>query len=215
VSGLVYQLPIIGGNGKEGSLCGAFPHCVGIFDAPVGKNLPIMVPELTIDGHALVPSFYGKNITTGMRLGQGFQFCYEQPELIDSGEKIIVNVASCKVTWTFHNGKVIGDFIYTPKRVIRLDRFRFIFVVTFPHSRLVSPMELSIGDGGLRPQVIHDDFGADWRPLEETVNDSDMCTFLGKICYLYSYERDLPLRMMPNKYYRFCISFDPDVKVGQ
>ena len=59
---LALQLPLIGSGeqGKDTSDYLAFPHAPRIFDWPVDKYLPIMIPELTFGDKVIVPAFYGK-----------------------------------------------------------------------------------------------------------------------------------------------------------
>ena len=56
-SGLNVQIPLISGNGTPTSDSLAFPHSPGIFDWPVNKYLPVMLPELTFGEHTIVPAF--------------------------------------------------------------------------------------------------------------------------------------------------------------
>jgi hypothetical protein len=212
--GLSFQLPLIGGNGDGTSNCGAFPHCPGIFDTPVNKRLSVLVPELTFGDKVSVPSFYGKNVSTSLGPRKEFQFRYEQPELITIDEVLMLNVASCKVLWSFVEGKVIGEFTYVPKRSIRLDSFRFACVVSSPHSRLVLPHMPFLGENGLRPQILRDDFQGEWQQVYDLTEDPSYRTHGGKIACLYVYARLLALHLRPGVTYCFSISFEPEVVRG-
>ena len=70
--GVQYQLPLIGPGKNLSSDSLAFPHCSGIFDWPVNKYLPVMLPELTFGDQVIVPSYYGKNCVTGIGLKKSF-----------------------------------------------------------------------------------------------------------------------------------------------
>ena len=120
-TGLHIQLPLVSnaGKGDGGSL--AFPHCPGVFDWPVEHYEPILLPELTIGEHTVVPCFYGKRCTAGMGLRQAFYFRYEQPELITLQEKLLPGLGCVKVSWTFSDESITGDFIFTFKRSVQLD----------------------------------------------------------------------------------------------
>ncbi|MDR0727440.1 MAG: hypothetical protein LBF26_00905 [Puniceicoccales bacterium] len=212
--GLSLQLPLIGGNGDETSNCGTFPHCPGIFDAPVNKRLSVLVPELTFGDRVTVPSFYGKNVSTSLGPRKEFQFRYEQPELITVDEVLTSNIASCKVLWSFVEGKVTAEFTYIPKRSIRLDSFRFTFAIASPHSRLTFPPMPFLGENGLRPQILRDDFQGEWQQLVDVAEDPVYRTHDGKIAYLYVYARLLSLQLHPGTPYCFSISFEPEVVRG-
>ena len=77
----------------------AFPHSPGIFDWPVDKYLPIMLPELTFGDKVIVPAFYGKNCTTSMGLPAQFQI--RPARAVTKDENSSTASASCKVTWSF------------------------------------------------------------------------------------------------------------------
>ena len=64
------------------------PASPGVFDWPVDKYLPIMQPELTFGDKVIIPSFYGKNITTSMGL-RTIHFNHDQPDLITKGEEFV------------------------------------------------------------------------------------------------------------------------------
>jgi hypothetical protein len=213
--GISMQLPLIGGNGEGNSLCGAFPHCVGIFDVPVNHCVTTLTPELIFDGMATTPSFYGKNISTGLGPKKEYQFRYEQPDLISVDEVIIPNLASCKVTWSFFEHKICGDFVYFPKRSLQLDSFHFSFPVVMPHSRFVVTKMLTLKENGLRPTVLQDDFQGEWQALQDLSGDANMRTHSGKICYFYTYARCKSLYLRSNRSYHFSICFEPDWEIAE
>ena len=66
--GVQYQLPLISPTPTITCDNLAFPHCPGIFDWPVNRYLPVMLPELTFGDNQIIPSYYGKNCVTGIGL---------------------------------------------------------------------------------------------------------------------------------------------------
>ncbi|MDR1437541.1 MAG: hypothetical protein LBI69_00605 [Puniceicoccales bacterium] len=211
-SGLLLQLPLVGGNGEGTSDCLAFPHCPSVFDAPSDVYLPIMLPELSFEGHVTTPSFYGKNVSTGIGMRKEFQFRYDQPDLIGLDEQLIPNAASCKVLWTFNGTQICGDFTYFPRRVIRLTSFRMAMAIAIPYSRISGISQcLSLGKENLRPAIQWDDFGGKWQDPINVIEEKNMRTRFGKICYLFSYERSTAFHLRPGKTYRFSVSFDPEL----
>ena len=137
-SGLAVQLPLITSSekGKNTSDYLSFPHSPGIFDWPVDKYLPIMMPELTFGDKVIVPSFYGKNCTTSIGLRNALVFKYDQPELITKDEKIAPGIGSCKVSWSFKGAVINCEFCFTVKQQVQLDRIRYVLAIAAPHSRL-------------------------------------------------------------------------------
>lgn len=210
-SGLAIQLPLMGGDGKGLCNCLAFPHCPGIFDCPENGYLPILVPELTIDGKQIVPSFYGKNITSGLSLRREFQFKYDQPAAITNREELLKDRGQWKVEWTFAGTKIVGDFTFIPQQPLRLDSFRYAIAVSSPHGQHPFGKALMLGQEGLRPEVLHDDFQGDWFPPQAVGDDAPIRTNIGKVTYLLIYGRDMALNLKPNRRYRFAISLNPDL----
>lgn len=210
-SGLEIQLPLISGNGTGLSTYMAYPHCPGVFDGPVNSDLPVLLPELTINGVPSTPSFYGKNVSTGLGLKREFQFRYEQPDLISNREELLNNLCSCQVQWSFEGSKVQAEFLYRPQKAFTVEKFRYVIALAAPYSRWAVPGMLALGNKGLRPEVIQDDFQGDWFPLQSVEADVSLRTHLGKIHYLQIYGRELPLIMKPGRSYRFALAFSPDI----
>jgi len=212
-SGLHVQLPLVGEHGKAETDALAFPHCPGIFDYPVNCYLPILLPELTIDGVKMIPSFYGKHCVAGFGLKNTFTFSYEQPELISNEEKIMSGLGSCKVSWKFSGSTISSEFIYKFKKAMTLDSFRYVIALSVPHSTHHLDHSFMLGEDSLQVSVMRDDFGAVWAEVKEVYQDSAYKTYYGKICYLQVLERRTPLNVMPGKEYRLKIELKPDIQL--
>ena len=212
-TGLAIQLPIVGSSksGKNTSDYLAFPHSPGVFDWPVDKYLPIMQPELTFGDKVIIPSFYGKNITTSMGLRNSLNFKYDQPDLITKDEEFVNGLGSCKVTWSFQGGKISSEYAFTVKQQVQLDRMRYIVAIAAPHSRYRVSTAFTLGEQGHRTEVVKDDFQAQWKDLEVVSDNPKYRTYYGKLNYLQILERDHPLVMRPGQQYRLALSFEPDL----
>lgn len=212
-SGLAFQLPLIAssklGKGTSGYL--AFPHSPGIFDWPVDKYLPIMQPELTFGDKVIVPSFYGKNVTTSMGLRNALNFKYDQPELITKDEEFVNGLGSCKVTWSFKGGKITCEYSFSVKQQTTLDKMRYILAIAAPHSRYRVGTSFTLGQEGHRTEVTKDDFQAQWKELETVTDNPEFRTYYGNMHYLQILKRDHPLVMRPGQQYRLALSFEPDI----
>lgn len=209
-TGMDLQLPLIGGNGLANSDCLAFPHCPGVFDWPVAQYLPILQPELTIDGKKFIPSYYGKQLSTGLGSHGSIVFSYEQPELITVEEEIVPNLASCKVSWTFNEGKVTSEFTFSPKNRVRVEHIRYMIALSAPHS-LYGANNLALDEQSLRAVVEHDDMLLAWQEVAAVSEDPKYRTYYGKIHYLQELSRTYPLIMHPGQTYKLTVSFTPDV----
>jgi hypothetical protein len=210
-SGLHVQLPLVGGAKAGTSDSLAFPHCPGIFDWPANRYLPIMLPELKIDGKRFIPSFYGRRCVTGLGLRRSFYFRYEQPELITSEEEMVPGLGSVKVTWNFSGKTISSEFIFTMKKNVQCERFRYMLAIASPHSEKHAPMTFALGEKGLGCTVEKDDFQAVWQETDVVTNESTYRTCWGNVHYLQTLVRDHPLNMHPGQQYRLSISFSPDV----
>jgi hypothetical protein len=210
-SGLHLQIPLISCGGSLSSDALPFPHCPGIFDWPNNAYLPILLPELTFGEHVTLPAFYGKNCVTGLGLRNSFFFRYEQPELITTKEEFLRNIGSVKVQWSFTGSKVSGEFAYTVRQQVTLDKFRFVLAIAAPHSKYRVGGSLALGPQGHRCTVARDDFQATWLDTEVVSGDPTYRTNYGKIHYLQYLVRDHPLIMRPGQVYRLAVNFDPDV----
>ena len=212
-SGLALQLPLIASSkqGKGTSDYLAFPHSPGIFDWPVDKYLPVMLPELTFGDSVTTPSFYGKNCTTSIGLRNSLVFKYEQPELITVDEKIVSGLGSCKVQWTFKDAVIHCEFSFSVKQQTQLDRMRYILAIAAPHSRYRIGTTFRLGEAGHRTNLLKDDFQAEWNSLDTVSLDSAYRSYYGNIHYLQTLERSHPLIMRPGIQYRLALSFEPDI----
>lgn len=210
-SGLHVQLPLVGGRGKMESDALAFPHCPGIFDWPVNTYMPVLLPELTINGVKVVPSFYGKHCVAGLGLKNSFTFSYDQPELISNDEKILGGIGSCKVSWKFSGSTVLAEFCYKFKQALTINSFRYVIPLSVPHSTRYSDSSFTLGENSLQASVLKDDFGASWAEVQNVYADPAYKTYYGKICYLQTLERNTPLNVKTGKIYRLQIELKPDV----
>jgi hypothetical protein len=210
-SGLHLQLPLVSSGKKDSSDYLAFPHCPGIFDWPVNRYLPVMLPELRFGEDRVIPAFYGKHCVTGMGLRRSFYFRFEQPELITTDQRMLNGLGSCRVAWTFQGGTVQSEFIFTVKQKVQLDAMRYVLPIAAPHSRYRLGTTFMLGQDGHRCSVVKDDFQAQWRQPEVVTDEPLYKTFYGKIHYLQVLERDHPLVMRPGQQYRLQISYEPDI----
>lgn len=208
---LQVQLPIMSGNGEGTCDCLAYPHAPGLIDAPVNGYLPVLLPELFIDGQTITPSFYGKNISTGLGIYREFQLRYEQPELINNREEILPGLGSWKVEWSFAKDTISGNFLLSPQKSISIENFRFAIVISAPHSKFVVPGYPTLGENGLQPQILQDDFQGEWLPIQNVVDDPDIRTAIGKVTYLQIYAREIPLQLKANRQYRFHFIIKPQI----
>ncbi|MEX0321840.1 MAG: hypothetical protein AB3N63_06745 [Puniceicoccaceae bacterium] len=210
-SGLHVQLPLIGGAKSKTADALPFPHCPGVFDWPTNAYLPVMLPELTIGGKQVIPAYYGKRCVTGLGLRRSFYFRYEQPEFITADEEMLPGVGSVKVAWNFSGNKITSEFIFTVKKQVQCDRFRYVLAIGSPHSSMHAPMTFTLGENGLGCTVEKDDFQAEWQETEVVTEEMAHRTYWGNLHYIQSLVRDHPLIMRPGQQYRLSISFEPDV----
>lgn len=210
-SGMHLQLPLVSGGKRESSDSLAFPHCPGIFDWPVNKYLPIMLPELTFGDDVIIPAFYGKSCVTGLGMRNSFYFRYEQPELITKDERIINGLGSCKVNWTFSGNKITSEFAFTVKKQIQCERVRYMLAIGAAHNQYRLGTSLKLGPQSHRCSVPKDDFHCQWKDTIVVSADPEQKSCYGKIHYLQLLERDHPLTMRPGQQYRLQITFEPDV----
>lgn len=208
--GINLQLPLMSGNGKANSDYLAFPHCPGVFDWPAGKYLPILQPELTINGERYVPSYYGKKVATGLGSRGAIQLTYEQPDLVTVEEKIREGLAVCKVIWTFSSAKITSEFIYTAKERVRVERIRYMIALSAPHSEYGAG-NLALDEGSLGAVVEKDELMLSWREVKEVSGDEGYRTNYGKVHYLQELSREYPLVMQKGQVYRLVMGFNPEV----
>ncbi len=210
-SGLHFNMPLCSRESADTSDSLAFPHSPGIFDWPVNKYLPVMLPELTLNGQAFIPSGYGKKCTTGLGLRKSIVFKYEQPELMNTNQEIVNGIGSCKVAWTFAGDTITSEFIFTVKQPVTLDKMRYMLVIGTPHSSARIGSTFTLGQEGLRCEVLKDDFQAQWGETEVVTNNPDYKTTYGNIHYLQTLKRDHPLKMRPGQQYKLSVTFRPDL----
>ncbi len=211
-SGLHVNIPLISGGDYHTSDSLAFPHAPGIFDWPVNQYLPCYLPELTINGKAFIPAFYGKRCVSGLGIRNSFFLRYEQPELITCDEQIVNGVGSCKVNWTFCGGKITSEFIFQVKSQVQLDKMRYVMPIGAPHSHYRLPTTFSLGAESLRAAVIKDDFQAVWADTQVVANDPAYRGYWGNINYIQTLQRNHPLIMRPGQQYRLVVEFEPDIQ---
>jgi len=210
-SGLQIQLPLISSGATPTADFLAFPHSTGVFDWPSNVYLPIMLPELTIGDNVFIPAFYGRRCVTGLGMRNSYYFRYEQPDLINTKEKIVSGIGSCKVNWTFAGNKVTSEFIFSVKSQVQLDYFRYALAIGGPHSTYRLNSSPMLGPQGLRCVVQKDDFQGVWNETEVVTNDLGYRTSYGNIHYIQKLVRDHPLIMRPGHVYRLTVSFEPDI----
>ena len=210
-NGVQYQLPLIGPGKNTTSDNLAFPHCSGIFDWPVNKYLPVMIPELTFGDTVIIPSFYGKNCVTGIGLKKSFYLRFEQPDLIKVDGSLAHGLGSCQVQWSFGDGKVQSEFVFKVKNPISMDKMRLALVIGSPHTTNRLGTTLRQGEEGLRANVEVDDFHASWGSFETVTEDEDYRGYAGNIHYVQFLVRDHPLNMRPGQQYKLVVSYHPDV----
>ncbi len=209
--GVQYQLPLISPGESTFSDNLAFPHCPGIFDWPVNRYLPVMLPELTFGDTKILPSFYGKNCVTGIGLKKSFYLRFEQPDLVKTDGTFAYGLGSCQVQWNFGNGRIDSEFIFKVKNQISMDKMRLALVIGSPHSTYRLGTTLRQGPEGLRANVEVDDFQANWSSFETVTEDSEYRGYAGNVHYIQYLVRDHPLVMRPGQKYRLCLSYEPDV----
>ena len=214
-TGLHVHLPLIAPGACNDSSSLAFPHMPGVFDWPADRYLPIIVPELAFGGKKTTPSFYGRRCTTGLGLRNSFFFRYEQPDLVSVDGEILKGIGSCKVSWSFSENKMVGDFIYSVNSQTSLDSMRIVVAVGAPHSEFRVPLTLAIGENGQGVGIEKDDFQGNWLDTEVVSNNPEYRTYWGKIHYLQVYARERPMVMRPGVQYRITISLDPDIAFAE
>ncbi len=209
--GVQYQLPIIGPGEPQSSDNLAFPHCSGIFDWPVNKYLPVMLPELTFGDTVTIPSYYGKNCVTGIGLKKSLYLRFEQPELIKTDGTFANGIGSCQVQWNFGEGKVQSEFVFKVKNQISMDKMRLALVIGSPHDSYRLGTTLRQGPEGLRANVEVDDFQANWGSFETVSENPDYKGYAGNVHYVQYLVRDHPLIMRPGQQYKLVLTYEPDV----
>lgn len=210
-SGLQFQLPLIGPGPSPNCDNLAFPHCPGIFDWPVNRYLPVMLPELTFGDVTVIPAYYGKNCVTGVGLRKSFYLRFDQPDLIKTDGEYAHGLGSCQVQWTFGDGKIQSEFNFKVKNQVTLDKMRLALIIGSPHNEYRLGTTLRQGAEGLRANVETDDFQAKWSSFETVTDDPEYRGYTGNIHYVQFLVRDHPLVMRPGQQYKLVLSYQPDV----
>jgi hypothetical protein len=210
-SGLFAQLPLVSGGGRGLADTLAFPHMPGVMDWPVNANVSPFIPALTIGGRIITPSFYGKNVQVAMGNRGAFNFRYEQPDLIDTQERIIPNLGGFKVDWEFAGGRMIGRFLLQMRAAANLEHVRLVIPIAMPHSRLNPHGALQLGGEYHRCELVRDDFHCAWGEIETVSEDPRHRTCWGKIHYYQVLERDHPMPLRAGQNYAFEIAYQPQV----
>jgi len=209
--GIQYQLPLIGPGPSLTSDNLAYPHCSGIFDSPVNKYLPVMLPELTFGDVVTIPSFCGKNCVTGIGLKKSLYLKFDQPDLVKTDGNIVPGIGNCQVQWTFGEGTIKSEFTFKVKNQIQLDKMRLALVIGAPHESFRLGTSLRQGKEGLRANVEVDDFQANWSSFETVTDNPDYKSYTGNIHYVQFLIREHPLIMRPGQQYKLVLTYQPDV----
>ena len=210
-SGIQFQLPLIGPGEPLASDSLAFPHCPGIFDWPVNKYLPVLLPELTFGDQVIIPSYYGKNCVTGIGPQNSFYLRFNQPDLVKIDGSFAYGLGSCQVQWTFNRDKISSEFTFQVKNQVAMDSMRYALVIGSPHTIYRLGTTLSQGREGLRPSIEKDDFQSAWGAFETVTDDPDYRGYAGNIHYIQFLRREHPLIMRPGQRYKLQVSFEPDI----
>lgn len=214
-SGLHIQIPLISSGKERSSDSLAFPHCPGIFDWPVSRYMPIMLPELTFGEQVIIPAFYGKNVTARLARPGTYEFSYNQPELINIEEKTVNGLGNCKVKWTFQGNRMTSEFTFMVKNQVQLDSMRYMLAIAAPHSSYTIGSSFKLGPESHRCSIVKDDFQAAWQDIQTVSQDPDFKTYTGKIHYLQTLSRPHPLVMRPGQQYRLQVTFEPDIALAE
>ena len=210
-TGIQFQLPLVGPGDSVTSDSLAFPHCQGIFDWPVNKYLPVLMPELTFGDQVVIPSYYGKNCVTGIGLRNSFYLRFDQPDLVKTDGSFAYGLGSCQVQWTFGQDKITSEFTFQVKNQVTMESMRYALVIGSPHSTYRLGTTLRQGNEGLRPNIDKDDFKAAWGAFETVTDDNDYRGYAGNVHYVQFLQREHPLIMRPGHQYKLQVSFEPDI----
>ena len=210
-SGLNVQIPLVSSGDEHTSDSLSFPHCQGIFDWPVNRYLPIMLPELTIGDKKVIPAYYGKNCVVRMTRPGTYEFSYQQPEWITTEEETLSGYGECKVKWVFQKDKITSEFCFSVKNQLQIKSMRYMLAIAAPHSNYYLGTSFRLGEESHRCVIHKDDFQANWQDLQDVSENPNYKTYTGKIHYLQILSRDYPLVMRPGQQYRLQVAFQPDI----
>lgn len=210
-SGLFVQIPLVSGGGRGLSDSLAFPHMPGVMDWPVAASQPCFIPEFHIGERRITPSHYGRNVQVALGTRGATLFRYDQPELIDTAERVVPGLGSLRVEWEFLGGRMVGRFTLLPRSAFAIDAVRLAVPIAAPHSRLSPHGGFSLGADYHRCEVIRDDFGCAWRELETVSSDPSHRTCWGKIHYYQTLGRDVPLAVRAGQSLALEIAYEPEI----
>jgi len=213
-SGLHVHLPLVSGGGRALSDSLAFPRMPGVMDWPSQSLRPCFIPHFHVAGREITPSFAGKNVQVAMGARGAYLLRYEMPDLLDVHERALPDLAAVRVEWEFAGGRMIGRFTLVSRAAFTLESFRMVLPIAYPHSRLNAHGGRSLGAEFHRCQVLRDDLGGDWGPLETVTADPAHRTCWGKIHYYQVYERDHALAIRAGQSLGIEISYEPDIVRG-
>jgi hypothetical protein len=210
-SGLFVQLPLVSGGGRGLSDSLAFPHMPGVMDWPVNAAQPCFIPEFHVGDRRITPSHYGRNAQVALGARGSTLFRYEQPELVDTAERLAPGLGSMRVEWEFAGGRMTGRFTLVARAALVIDAVRLALPLAFPHARLSPHGGFSLGPEYHRCEVIRDDFGCAWGETEVVSEDPSHRTCWGKIHYYQALRRDNPLAMRPGQALTLEVAFEPHI----
>ena len=213
-SGLHVHLPLVSGGGRALSDSLAFPRMPGVMDWPAQSLRPCFIPHFRVAGREVTPSYAGKNVQVAMGTRGAFLFRYEMPDLVDVHERTLPDLAALRVEWEFAGGRLTGRFTLVARAAFTLESFRMALPIAYPHSRLNAHGGRSLGAEFHRCQVVRDDLGGDWGPLETVTADPAHRTCWGKIHYYQVYERDHSLAVRAGQTLGIEVAYEPDIIRG-
>lgn len=210
-SGLFVQLPLVSGGGRGLSDSLAFPHMPGVMDWPANASQPCFIPEFHIGDRRITPSHYGRGVQVALGTKGATLFRYEQPELIDTAERLVPGLGSLRVEWEFLGGRMTGRFTLLPRAAFVIDAIRLAVPIASPHSRLSPHGGFSLGGDYHRCEVLRDDFGCAWGEVETVSEAPAHRTCWGKIHYYQALRRENPLALRPGQSLTLEVAYEPEI----
>ena len=101
-------------------------------------------------------------------------------------EEILSGLGSVKVAWNFAGDKITSEFVFTVKKQVQCDRFRYLLAIGSPHSEKHASMSFALGENGLGCNVEKDDFQAVWQETDVVTNELGYRTYWGNLHYIQS-----------------------------
>lgn len=210
-SGLFVQLPLVSGGGRGLSDSLAFPHMPGVMDWPVNASQPCFIPEFHLGDRRVTPSFYGRNVQVALGARGAYLLRYEQPELIDTAERLLPGLGSLRVEWEFLGGRMVGRFTLVARSALTLDAVRLAVPIAAPHSRLSPHGGFRLGGDYHRCEVLRDEFGCAWGEIESVGQDPSHRTCWGKVHYYQVLGRSHPLALRPGQSLALEVAYEPEI----